>query len=277
MTQALNLALFANKLNTSGQTDNTGLQNSSVTVTAGTGMSGGGSVALGSSVTLTNSGVTSIVAGTGISVSGATGAVTVNSTVTGGQLQSQIFLSGTTTWTAPAGVTKVKVYCIAGGGGASGASGCAGIRPTTGGFGGAGIGVYTVVAGTGYTVTVGAGGAGGTAGQPGVTGGTSSFGSLISATGGVRGLYNSSNGANGTCTLGTVRNGNMFGGQINAANPAGNPNFAPFMSMTSRSSTTAATAFTVNSTLCAGAGGWDLGGSTGGGGVGGVVYIEWVG
>ena len=81
MTQAFNLSQFANKLNTSGQTDNTGLQNSSVTVTAGTGMSGGGAVALGSSVTLTNAGVTSIVAGTGISVSGATGAVTVTNTI----------------------------------------------------------------------------------------------------------------------------------------------------------------------------------------------------
>jgi len=56
---------------------NSALTNSSVTVTAGTGMSGGGAVALGSSVTLTNAGVTSIVAGTGISISGATGAVTV--------------------------------------------------------------------------------------------------------------------------------------------------------------------------------------------------------
>lgn len=84
MTQAFNLSQFANKLNTSGQTDNTGLQNSAVTVTAGTGMSGGGSVALGSSVTLTNAGVTSIVAGSGISISGATGAVTVSSTITGG-------------------------------------------------------------------------------------------------------------------------------------------------------------------------------------------------
>ena len=84
MTQALNLANFANNLNTAGATSNTGLQNSSVTVTAGTGMSGGGAVALGSSVTLNNAGVTSIVAGTGISISGATGAVTVTSTVTGG-------------------------------------------------------------------------------------------------------------------------------------------------------------------------------------------------
>lgn len=80
MTQALNLAIFANKLNTSGALDNTGLQNSSVTVTPGTGMSGGGSAALGGSVTLTNAGVTSIVAGTNVSVSGATGAVTVNAT-----------------------------------------------------------------------------------------------------------------------------------------------------------------------------------------------------
>ena len=279
MTQALNLALFANKLNTSGQTDNTGLQNSSVTVTAGTGMSGGGSVALGSSVTLTNAGVTSIVAGTGISVSGATGAVTVNSTVTSGQLQSQIFLSGTTTWTAPAGVTKVKVYCIGGGGGASGASGCAGIRPYPGGFGGAGIGVYTVVAGTGYTVTVGAGGAGGGAGAAGVTGGTSSFGSLISATGGVRGLYNNgSGGQNGTCTLGTVRNGNMYGGTVlGYESSASNISFAPFNSQVARSATTTATAFSVSTTLSAGAGNGDLGGFTGGGGVGGVVYIEWVG
>ena len=59
---------------------NSALTNSSVTVTAGTGMSGGGAVSLGGSVTLTNAGVTSAVAGTGISVSGATGAVTISNT-----------------------------------------------------------------------------------------------------------------------------------------------------------------------------------------------------
>jgi len=84
MTQALNLANFANKLNTSGQTDNTGLQNSSVTVTAGTGMSGGGAVALGSSVTVNNAGVTSVAAGTGISVSATTGGITITNTSPGG-------------------------------------------------------------------------------------------------------------------------------------------------------------------------------------------------
>lgn len=84
MTQALNLANFANNLNTSGATSNTGLQNSAVTVTAGTGMSGGGAVALGSSVTLTNAGVTSVAAGTGISVSASTGGITITNTSPGG-------------------------------------------------------------------------------------------------------------------------------------------------------------------------------------------------
>lgn len=60
---------------------NSALTNSSVTVTAGIGMSGGGAVALGSSVTLTNAGVTSAVAGTGITISGATGAVTVTNSL----------------------------------------------------------------------------------------------------------------------------------------------------------------------------------------------------
>lgn len=84
MTQAYNLSQFANKLNSSGATDNSGLQNSSVTITPGTGMSGGGAVSLGSSVTITNAGVTSIVAGSGISISGATGAVTITNSNPGG-------------------------------------------------------------------------------------------------------------------------------------------------------------------------------------------------
>jgi hypothetical protein len=88
MTQALNLANFANNLNTGGATSNAGLQNSSVTVTAGTAMSGGGAVSLGGSVTLNNAGVTSVVAGTGISVSGATGAVTISSSGGAGTVTS---------------------------------------------------------------------------------------------------------------------------------------------------------------------------------------------
>ena len=63
-------------------------------VTAGTGMSGGGT---SGTVTLTNAGVTSNVAGTGISVSGATGAVTVtNSGVTSIVAGTNVSISGAT-------------------------------------------------------------------------------------------------------------------------------------------------------------------------------------
>lgn len=58
---------------------NAALTNSSVTVTAGTGLSGGGSVSLGGSVTLSNAGVTSLAGTTNqISVSGSTGSVTLS-------------------------------------------------------------------------------------------------------------------------------------------------------------------------------------------------------
>ena len=58
---------------------NSQLANSSITVTGGTGLGVSGSpVSLGGTLTLSNTGVTSIVAGTGVSISGGTGAVTVN-------------------------------------------------------------------------------------------------------------------------------------------------------------------------------------------------------
>ena len=96
MTQALNLANFANNLNTSGQTSNSGLQNSSVTVSAGTGMSGGGAVSLGGSVTLNNSGVTSLTAGTGISLSGSTGGVTITNALSQGAIKAWVDYNATT-------------------------------------------------------------------------------------------------------------------------------------------------------------------------------------
>src|SRR5262249_47786555 len=73
---------------------------------------------------------------------------------------------GTTTWTAPNGVTSVSYLVVAGGGGGGGKRG--------GGGGGGGFltGTLTVVPGTSYTVTVGAGGAGNTGtGYNGASGG----------------------------------------------------------------------------------------------------------
>jgi hypothetical protein len=91
-------------LNT-GSIVNAKLANSSVSVTAGTGLSGGGTVALGGSITLTNAGVVGVSAGTGIGVSG-TGTVTISNTgvltVTGTNHISASVVSGAVTVTSDA-------------------------------------------------------------------------------------------------------------------------------------------------------------------------------
>ena len=69
---------------TSGTLPNARLANNSITVSAGTGLSGGGTVALGGTTTLSNAGVTSVIAGTGVTVNSSTGSVTINATGTGG-------------------------------------------------------------------------------------------------------------------------------------------------------------------------------------------------
>lgn len=63
----------------SGTIANGQLANNSITVNAGTGLSGGGAIALGGSTTLNNAGVTSLTGGGGVTVSAASGAVTLNS------------------------------------------------------------------------------------------------------------------------------------------------------------------------------------------------------
>jgi hypothetical protein len=91
-------------LNT-GSIANAKLANSSITVNAGTGLSGGGTVALGGSITLTNAGIVGISAGTGIGVSG-TGTVTISNTgvlsVTGTNHISASVVSGAVTVTSDA-------------------------------------------------------------------------------------------------------------------------------------------------------------------------------
>lgn len=74
---------------------------------------------MGAAVTINNAGVTSIVAGTGISISGATGAVTItNASSISGTLRGQVFTTpGANTFNIPTGVTAVKVTVIGGGGG----------------------------------------------------------------------------------------------------------------------------------------------------------------
>jgi hypothetical protein len=82
---------------------NSALANSSVTVTAGTGLSGGGSVSLGGSVTLSNAGVTSITGTSNeVEVSASTGSITIglpNDVTIGNDLTvtGNLTVNGTTT------------------------------------------------------------------------------------------------------------------------------------------------------------------------------------
>jgi len=74
----------------SGPVNNNQLANSSLTVSAGTGLSGGGAVALGGSTTLNNAGVTSLTGNADITASPASGAVTLGDTATSANTASRI-------------------------------------------------------------------------------------------------------------------------------------------------------------------------------------------
>jgi hypothetical protein len=91
-----------------------------------------------------------------------------------------------TTWTCPATTTRVRAKVWAGGGGAGGAGDTTAVAGAPGGGSGEyREGTFTVVPGTVYTITIGAGGAGGTsAPTSGGNGGTSSFDAFCSAIGG---------------------------------------------------------------------------------------------
>ncbi|MFA5269053.1 MAG: IPT/TIG domain-containing protein [Methanoregula sp.] len=118
---------------------------------------------------------------------------------------------GTTSWTAPTGVTSVEYLVVGGGGGGGGTSS----YQTSYGGGGGGAGGflaasgYAVTPGTSYTVIVGAGGAGGPTGaNSGTQGGNSRFGTIISTGGGYgAGSDNTAKGGNGGSGGGGVANG----------------------------------------------------------------------
>jgi len=87
--------------------------------------------------------------------------------------------TGSTTWTAPAGVTTVSYLVVAGGGG-----GGYGHYGGGGGGGGYRTSTLSVTPGTSYTVTVGGGGAGSTSGSSAGTNGEDSVFATITASGG---------------------------------------------------------------------------------------------
>lgn len=192
------------------------------------------------------------------------------------QLQNQLFTSSGS-WTAPAGVTRVKATVIAGGGGGSAWAG------SSGGGGGYSCAWVTVSPGTTYTVTVGGGGFYQGGNGFGGTGGTSSFGSFLSATGGGGGSNNAplfgSNGS-GTVSSGTaIAVGNVHGNSQFRDDTAANYSprsaflgYGQFMGAWNRGFTSSAPAYSGTAQWAAGSTSVD----TSSGGVGGVVFLEWV-
>jgi hypothetical protein len=263
MTQAYNLSQLANKVNTSGQVDvTTGLSGVTPVANGGTGQSTftNGQLLIGNATgnTLTKATLT---AGSGISVTNGSGSITI-ATTGSGQLAYALYSSGSGTWTCPNNVTKVKVTCIAGGGGSSATYG------DPGGFGGCAIGIYTVTPGTAYAYVVGAGGAYGASGQ------SSGVSSLCSATGGSVG-GNLIKGANGVGSNGTFYNGSI--GNLSYYTTGGEYyfDFVGIYMFTGKPRDTAGTAaisWSSSSLFCPGSAA-----TFPGGGVGGVILIEYIG
>ncbi|CAB4161281.1 hypothetical protein UFOVP732_42 [uncultured Caudovirales phage] len=218
--------------------------------------------------------VEEISVGTGLTLAGGT----LTASGGGSQLREQLFTSSGS-WTAPAGVTRVQVVVIGGGGGGGGGDDNGGISGP-GGPAGFATGIVTVVPGTAYTVTVGLGGTGGSINGNGTAGGTSSFGALMSATGGgagIRSLSGSGFGAAGTGSGATTRSGNV--GNVAPSPFTGVPNWTGFnvdFGWRRAGFGQAAAVWSISSSDGPGARG-SQSGAAAPGGVGGVVYLQWVG
>jgi hypothetical protein len=215
MTQAFNLSQLANKVNSSGLLDvATGVTGTQPVANGGTGQSTytDGQLLIGNTTGNTLAKAT-ITAGSGITVTNGSGAITIAASGGGGFSNMTVFTSPGT-FTTPASTTKIKITLTGGGGGTP--PGMA----TGGAGGGSAIYVGPISASTPYPITVGAGGPGTS------TGGTSSFGSVCSATGGQGGspmpTMPTTGLSGGAGTGGTINipggdnnnNGNMNGGTI---------------------------------------------------------------
>ena len=115
--------------------------------------------------------VSSVSAGTGISITGSSSAPIINATGGGGGPTVDAIPAGTKTITIPAG-NSIFNYTIAGGGGGGGGSAFAGAGSNSSGGGGGGGGqaitgsIYCTSGNTFIQYTLGSGGAGGTGGNP---------------------------------------------------------------------------------------------------------------
>lgn len=269
MTQNRNLSIHADYVSTAGVLNPAG---------GGTGITttpANGQIPIGNG---TNYTAATITAGTGITVTNGAGSISIAASG-GGQVYSAAY-DTSTTWVAPTGVTRVRVWCIGGGGGGGSNTSCL-ASPQSGGAGGVAIGVYTVTPGTTYTVTVGAGGAGQTTNGNGSSGGTSSFGPagspVISATGGAGGSSNSiTNTAQGAGSSETIYNSASSITLISSTNiphagsPIGSPYILPLNYTGANTPRTWTTGY-----YSPGWGGSAGGGGVSGSGIAGIIYLDW--
>jgi hypothetical protein len=155
-----------------------------------------------------------LTAGTGISVTNGSGAITIASTGGGGFSNMDVF-TAPGTWTNPGSVTKVKVTVVGGGGGGGGIA----INDVSrsGAGGGTAIEIIPFPTATNVPVTIGGGGSGGPvpSSTAGGTGGTSSFGAYCSATGGSGGI------SPGAGAIFAIPGGVGSGGQLNIQGSSG--------------------------------------------------------
>jgi hypothetical protein len=137
--------------------------------------------------------------------------------------------AGTSTFTVPAGVTKIMVEVWGGGGGGGNSSATVTGTVGSGAGGGYGRSIFSVVPGQNYSVVVGAGGVAGSG-----DGGTSSFGSIINATGGIGGnsiggsTFKTPNGGTSNGTFNVTGGQGVFGGSMSGAGTYGGGSYGSF-------------------------------------------------
>ncbi len=174
MTQAFNLALLANNVNSSGQLNaDTGIYNTVNVANGGTNLSStptNGQLLIGNGSGYT---LSTLTASTGISITNASGSITITNTQPNATVDVQTF-NATGPWTKPTtGQTMARIQVWGGGGGGSRTN----VAGASSGGGGGGYSEVTVPLSyiNSQTVTVGAAGVGRTASTGnGTAGGTSS-------------------------------------------------------------------------------------------------------